>query len=180
MPGCAPSWTSMASATNSIPPPRPTNPAASTRPCCASWLAYDKVMAVMLPTLGEERQETYSPFLPVSPRSGKVLLAKVVDRDVARGTITYVEEDGTRDGSHHRRPLQAAMEAGHGHALGGAGRRLRDVRQGPSQPGAALQRHLQIAGGTPPEQYMYEMFLDDSRARKFPNPRATAFPSTTG
>ena len=26
---------------------------------------YDKVMAVMLPTLGEERQQTYSPFLPV-------------------------------------------------------------------------------------------------------------------
>src|SRR5262244_1587309 len=35
---------------------------------------YDEVMAVMLPTLGEERQQTYSPFLPVSPRSGKVLL----------------------------------------------------------------------------------------------------------
>ncbi|HEX2760839.1 MAG TPA: hypothetical protein VHM27_10010, partial [Rhizomicrobium sp.] len=56
---------------------------------------YDKVMAVMLPTLGEERQQTYSPFLPVSPRSGKVLLAKVVDRDVEKGTITYVEEDGS-------------------------------------------------------------------------------------
>src|ERR1700709_1726087 len=49
---------------------------------------YDDVMKVMLPTLGEERQQTYSPFLPVSPRSGKVLLAKVVDRDVAKGTIT--------------------------------------------------------------------------------------------
>src|ERR1700744_2848437 len=43
---------------------------------------YDKVMAVMLPTLGEERQQTYSPFLPISPRSGKVLLAKVVSHDV--------------------------------------------------------------------------------------------------
>src|SRR6266478_8916541 len=57
--------------------------------------AYDEVMAVMLPTLGEERQQTYSPFLPISPRSGKVLLAKVVDRDVAQGSITYVEEDGS-------------------------------------------------------------------------------------
>src|SRR6201996_4646000 len=56
---------------------------------------YDKVMEVMLPTLGEERQATYSPFLPVSPRSGKVLLAKVVGRDLAKGTITYVEEDGS-------------------------------------------------------------------------------------
>src|SRR5215469_8555709 len=56
---------------------------------------YDEVMDVMLPTLGEERQQTYSPFLPVSPRSGKVLLAKVVERDLAKGTITYVEEDGS-------------------------------------------------------------------------------------
>ena len=30
---------------------------------------YDKVMDVMLPTLGDERQQTYSPFLPISPRS---------------------------------------------------------------------------------------------------------------
>ncbi len=46
---------------------------------------YDKVMAVMLPTLGEERQQTYSPFLPVIPRSGKVLLAKVVAPRCGRG-----------------------------------------------------------------------------------------------
>ena len=58
---------------------------------------YDEVMDVMLPTLGEERQQTYSPFLPVSPRSGKVLLAKVVEHDVAKGTITYVEEDGSHE-----------------------------------------------------------------------------------
>ena len=58
---------------------------------------YDEVQAVMLPTLGEERQQTYSPFLPVSPRSGKVLLAKVVAHDVANGTITYVEEDGSQE-----------------------------------------------------------------------------------
>src|SRR6201986_902283 len=56
---------------------------------------YDKVMAVMLPTLGEERQQTYSPFLPISPRSGKVLLAKVVGHDPQAGTITYIEEDGS-------------------------------------------------------------------------------------
>ena len=31
---------------------------------------YDAVMEVMLPTLGEERQKTYSPILPLSPTSG--------------------------------------------------------------------------------------------------------------
>src|SRR3569832_1506505 len=56
---------------------------------------YDEVMDVMLPTLGEERQQTYLPFLPVSPHSNKEQHAKVVERDLAKGTITYVEEDGS-------------------------------------------------------------------------------------
>src|SRR5262244_258760 len=44
---------------------------------------YDQVMAVMLPSLREERAQTYSPFLPVSPASGKVLQVPIVARDVA-------------------------------------------------------------------------------------------------
>src|SRR3569623_1388777 len=34
--------------------------------------AYDKVMAIMLPSLREERAATYSPFLPIAPRFGVV------------------------------------------------------------------------------------------------------------
>src|SRR5438309_5961963 len=34
---------------------------------------YDSVMEIILPTLGPERRATYSPFLPISPRSGIVL-----------------------------------------------------------------------------------------------------------
>ena len=34
----------------------------------------DKVMAIMLPSLREERAATYSPFLPICPRTGVVLL----------------------------------------------------------------------------------------------------------
>src|SRR5262244_419899 len=56
---------------------------------------YDQVMQVMLPTLGEERQQTYSPFLPVSPKTGRVLQVPIVARDAAAGTITFVDEDGT-------------------------------------------------------------------------------------
>jgi lysyl-tRNA synthetase class I len=32
--------------------------------------AYDNVMDIILPTLGPERRATYSPFLPISPRTG--------------------------------------------------------------------------------------------------------------
>src|SRR3984893_18927546 len=50
---------------------------------------FDQVMAVMLPSLREERAQTYSPFLPVSPRTGHVLQVPILARDVERGTITY-------------------------------------------------------------------------------------------
>ena len=41
---------------------------------------YDKVMDIILPTLGPERRATYSPFLPVSPTSGKVLQVPMIER----------------------------------------------------------------------------------------------------
>src|ERR1700756_3180771 len=50
--------------------------------------AYDKVMEIILPTLGPERRATYSPFLPISPRTGRVLQVPMIARDVARGTVT--------------------------------------------------------------------------------------------
>jgi len=124
--------------------------------------SYDKVMAVMLPTLGEERQQTYSPFLPISPRSGKVLLAKVVSHDVAKGTITYVEEDGSHEtvpvtGGHCK--LQWKPDMGMRWAALGVDYEMfgKDhLAQAPLY--SAICR---IAGGQPPEQYVYEMFLDD-------------------
>ena len=57
---------------------------------------FDAVQAVMLPTLGEERRATYSPFLPISPVSGKVLQVPTLERDVAKGTIVFDDPDGGR------------------------------------------------------------------------------------
>jgi lysyl-tRNA synthetase class 1 len=57
---------------------------------------YDEVMAIMLPSLGPDRQASYSPFLPISPRTGHVLQVPTLERNVARGTIVYEEPDGER------------------------------------------------------------------------------------
>ncbi|WP_375619305.1 MULTISPECIES: lysine--tRNA ligase [unclassified Bartonella] len=54
---------------------------------------YDKVMAIILPTLGAERQATYSLFLPISPFSGKVLQVPMIERNVEKGTVTYIEPE---------------------------------------------------------------------------------------
>jgi lysyl-tRNA synthetase class 1 len=123
---------------------------------------YDKVMAVMLPTLGEERQQTYSPFLPVSPRSGKVLLAKVVSHDAVKGTITYLEEDGSEEtvpvtGGHCK--LQWKPDMGMRWAALGVDYEMYGKDHLTQAP--LYDAICRIAGGTPPEQFMFELFLDD-------------------
>ena len=51
---------------------------------------YDAIMAIVLPTLGPERQATYSPFFPICPDTGRVLQATVVEKNPAAGTINYI------------------------------------------------------------------------------------------
>src|ERR1043166_6550935 len=53
----------------------------------------DKVMAIMLPSLREERAQSYSPFLPISPRTGIVLQVPIVEHDAKAGTITYEDPE---------------------------------------------------------------------------------------
>jgi len=123
---------------------------------------YDKVMEIMLPTLGEERQQTYSPFLPVSPRSGKVLLAKVVAHDAAKGTITYVEEDGSQETvkvTGGQCKLQWKPDFGMRWAALGVDYEMYGKDHLPSQP--LYDAICTIAGAEPPEHFVYELFLDD-------------------
>ncbi|HRO33010.1 MAG TPA: lysine--tRNA ligase, partial [Brevundimonas sp.] len=57
---------------------------------------YEAVMAIMLPTLGEERRATYSPFLPISPVTGHVLQVPTLERNVEKGTIVFDDPAGGR------------------------------------------------------------------------------------
>ncbi len=54
---------------------------------------YEAIRDVILPTLGPERRATYSPFLPISPATGKVLQVPIIDRDLAAGTVLYNDPD---------------------------------------------------------------------------------------
>src|SRR5690606_34568927 len=47
---------------------------------------YDEIMAVILPTLREERKKTYSPFLPIHPKTGVVMQVPVEERNLEAGT----------------------------------------------------------------------------------------------
>jgi lysyl-tRNA synthetase class 1 len=50
---------------------------------------YEGIMNIILPTLGKERQKTYSPFLPVCPETGKVLEISVKEIDKAKSRIIF-------------------------------------------------------------------------------------------
>jgi lysyl-tRNA synthetase class 1 len=124
---------------------------------------YDQIMAVMLPTLGEERRETYSPFLPISPSTGRVLYVPMKEVDAAAGTVTFADEDG-RDvtlpvtGGHVK--LQWKPDFGMRWAALGVDFEMFGKDHQTNQ--GIYDRICQILGGTPPEHYVYELFLDEN------------------
>jgi len=57
---------------------------------------YDEVMAIMLPSLREERSQTYSPFLPIHPESGIVMQVPIEERRIDAGTIVWRDPETGR------------------------------------------------------------------------------------
>ncbi len=126
--------------------------------------SYDKVMEIMLPTLGgvnEERRETYSPFLPISPKTGHVLQVPTLERNVAKGTIVYQEPDGEKvelpvTGGHVK--LQWKPDWAMRWAALGVDYEMFGKDLIPSADlGAKICRAL---GERAPEPFQYELFLD--------------------
>ena len=56
---------------------------------------YDQILEIILPTLGKERQKTYSPFLPICPETGKVLEVPIIELKKKEGKIIY-ENNGKK------------------------------------------------------------------------------------
>jgi len=54
---------------------------------------YEQIMEIILPTLGKERQKTYSPFLPICPETGQVLEVPIVEIKKKEGKIIYKNSD---------------------------------------------------------------------------------------
>ena len=105
---------------------------------------YDKVMDIILPTLGPERRATYSPFLPVSPTLGQGAAGADGGAPSAQGHHRLRRPRHGQEGrdAGHGRARQVPVEGRLGAALDGARRRLRDVRQGPDRLGHAVLEDL--------------------------------------
>src|SRR6202011_805187 len=123
----------------------------------------DSVMKIMLPSLREERAASYSPFLPICPRTGMVLYVPVVERDVKAGTVSY-DDPETKEritlpvtGGHCKlqwKPDWAMRWVALGVDYEMAGKDLIDSVKLSGEICRAL-------GGAPPEGFIYELFLDE-------------------
>ncbi len=123
---------------------------------------YDDIMKVMLPTLGEERQKTYSPFLPISPKTGRVLYVPMKKVNAEAGTITFDDEDGeetTLPVTGGKTKLQWKPDFGMRWAALGVDFEM--FGKDHQVNGVLYSRICSILGGTPPEQFCYELFLDE-------------------
>jgi len=122
---------------------------------------YEKIRNVILPTLGEERRKTYSPFLPICPKTGIVLQVPVDIIDADTGLIAFEDSTGERV----EQPVTGGKAkcqwkvdwAMRWHALDVdyemAGSDLIES----TKLSSIIRR---ILGGQPPEGFNYELFLD--------------------
>jgi len=126
---------------------------------------YEEVRDVVLPTLGPERRATYSPFLPISPRTGVVLQVPVLEWNKKSGTIVFQDEGKKTElpvtGGHVKCQWKADW-AMRWYALGVdyelAGKDLISSVE-------LASKIVTILGGTPPAGFNFELFLDEKGQR---------------
>lgn len=122
---------------------------------------YQDIMDIMLPTLGAERQATYSPFLPISPTSGRVLYVPMKNVDAARGEVTFEDEDGadvTLPVTGGAVKLQWKPDFGARWAALGVDFEM--FGKDHQSNSIVYDRICRALGAKAPEHYVYELFLD--------------------
>jgi lysyl-tRNA synthetase class 1 len=125
---------------------------------------YDDIQGVMLPTLREERRQTYSPVLPISRVTGKVLQVPIEVVDAEAGLVRYVEpetgESVTQSILGGGAKLQWKVDwAMRWYALG-----VDYEMSGKDLIDSVVQssKICRILGARPPEGFNYELFLDEN------------------
>lgn len=128
--------------------------------------SYDKIMAIILPTLGEERRATYAPFLPISESSGKVLQVPLKP-DAKAGAVSYIEPETGET-------ITTAITGGKVKCQWKADWAMRWAALGVDyeMAGKDLIDSVNLSskicarlGGTPPEGFNYELFLDEQGSK---------------
>ena len=123
---------------------------------------YDDIMKVMLKSLREERQQTYSIFLPIHPETGRVLYVPMKEVNATDHTITFDDEDGrewTLPVTGGNVKLQWKPDFGARWAALGVDFEMYGKDHSTNTP--IYDRICVILGQKAPEHFTYELFLDE-------------------
>jgi lysyl-tRNA synthetase class 1 len=123
---------------------------------------YDDIMKVMLKSLREERQQTYSIFLPIHPETGRVLYVPMKEVNAREGTITFDDDAGrewTLPVTGGQVKLQWKPDFGARWAALGVDFEMYGKDHSTNTP--IYDRICEILGAPAPEHFTYELFLDD-------------------
>ncbi|MHC0054816.1 lysine--tRNA ligase [Actibacterium sp. D379-3] len=124
---------------------------------------YDALMEVMLKSLREERQQTYSIFLPIHPETGRVMYVPMKEVNAKDGTITFDDEDGrewTLPVTGGQVKLQWKPDFGARWAALDVDFEMYGKDHSTNTP--IYDRICEILGGRKPEHFTYELFLDEN------------------
>jgi lysyl-tRNA synthetase, class I len=124
-----------------------------------NWQA---IMDIMLPTLRAERAATYSPVMPVSDKSGKVLQVPVTVVDAEAGIVRFEDDGEVVEQSilGGRSKLQWKVDWAMRWVALGVDYEMygKDLIDSGTQSGKIAQ----VLGGRKPEGLIYELFLDEN------------------
>ena len=123
---------------------------------------YDAIMAIMLASLREERQQTYSCFLPIHPETGRVLYVPMKEVNARDGTITFDDEAGREwtlpvTGGHVK--LQWKPDFGARWAALDVDFEMYGKDHSTNTP--IYDGICEVLGGRKPNHFGYELFLDE-------------------
>ena len=124
---------------------------------------YDAIMKVMLKSLREERQQTYSIFLPIHPETGRVLYVPMKEVNATDHTITFDDEDGrewTLPVTGGNVKLQWKPDFGARWAALGVDFEMYGKDHSTNTP--IYDAICEILGEKAPEHFTYELFLDEN------------------
>lgn len=128
-----------------------------------AFTCYDQIMKIMLPTLREERQKTYSPFLPICPETNKVLYVPVVNRDTDKGELSYLDEGTNKQVTIPITGGSCKLQWKPDFGVRWAALNVDFEMYGKDHLANApiYSKICRAVGGNPPEQFFYELFLDE-------------------
>jgi lysyl-tRNA synthetase class 1 len=126
--------------------------------------SYGAIMDVMLPTLREERRQTYSPVLPISQATGKVLQVPVEVLDPEAGMVRYLDPDTGESVEQSILSGGAKLQWKVDWAMRWVALGVDYEMAGKDLIDSVIQssKIARVLGARPPEGFNYEMFLDEN------------------